>query len=315
MFHDFDFSALDDPTFKEDAVREEIIAPVLRRAGYKPTGSLRVQRSLPLKHPFVMIGSKRHPVSVVPDYTLFHEDLALMILDAKKPSEEIVNSTHVEQAYSYAIHPEVRCQIYGLCNGRHLSLFHTGRADRLFVIATPEIDARWNEVAKYFSPTILKTPEILNFHADLGMHAYRAGFPEGALFPFRDCHLQVLMPLHKHLWTIDSTCADGDREYLISFDLDAPALEKVLAALSTEDRARVCCALERNPFVADLEAQVVVDFTALLGAPIQGPYELYAPFRVVDVLACRYDPTVVRTPHPDGLPSGQPDHIFRLSKR
>ena len=83
MLSDFDFSALDDPTFKEDAVREEIIAPILRRAGYRPTGPLRVQRSQPLKHPFVMIGSKKHPVSIVPDYTLFHEDRALMILDAK----------------------------------------------------------------------------------------------------------------------------------------------------------------------------------------------------------------------------------------
>ena len=52
-----------------------------------------------------------------------------MILDAKRPSEEIVNSVHVEQAYSYAIHPEVRCKIYGLCNGRQLSLFHTERAE------------------------------------------------------------------------------------------------------------------------------------------------------------------------------------------
>ena len=129
MFTDFDFSALDDPTFKEDAVREEIIAPILRRAGYTPTGSMRVQRSKPLTHPFVMIGSKKHPVSVIPDYTLFHDDRALMILDAKKPSEEIVNSIHVEQAYSYAIHPEVRCQIYGLCNGRHLSFFNIGRSE------------------------------------------------------------------------------------------------------------------------------------------------------------------------------------------
>ena len=45
MFAGFDFSALDDPTFKEDAVREEIIAPLLRRAGYRPAGVLRVQRT------------------------------------------------------------------------------------------------------------------------------------------------------------------------------------------------------------------------------------------------------------------------------
>ena len=34
MFEDLDFSVLDDPSFKEDAVREEIIAPILKRLGY-----------------------------------------------------------------------------------------------------------------------------------------------------------------------------------------------------------------------------------------------------------------------------------------
>lgn len=315
MLSDFDFSALDDPTFKEDAVREEIIAPILRRAGYRPTGPLRVQRSQPLKHPFVMIGSKKHPVSIVPDYTLFHDDRALMILDAKKPSEEIVNSIHVEQAYSYAIHPEVRCEIYGLCNGRHLSVFHTGRSQPLLVIATSEIEARWDEVSKYFSPAVLKMPEILSFHSDFGMHAYRAGIQEGMLFSFEGYHLQLIQKLDEHLWTVESTCSVNDREHMISFDLDAYALDKVLAALSSEDRERVRDALQRAPFQADLEAQVNVDLTALLSPPIQGPYELFAPFRVADVSASRYDPTAVRTPHPDGLPSGTPDYVFRLSRR
>jgi hypothetical protein len=315
VLSDFDFSALDDPTFKEDAVREEIIAPILRCAGYRPTGPLRVQRSQPLKHPFVMIGSKKHPVSIVPDYTLFHEDRALMILDAKNPSEEIVNSIHVEQAYSYAIHPEVRCEIYGLCNGRHLTFFHTSRSQPLFVIATSEVGARWDEVSKYFSPAILKTPEILSFHADFGMHAYRAGMREGMLFSFEGYHLQLILKLDEHLWTVESTCSVNDREHMISFDLDACALDKILAALSSEDRARVRDALKRAPFQADLEAQVNADLTALLGSPIQGPYELFAPFRVVDVSASRYDSAAVRTPHPDGLPSGMPDYVFRLSKR
>jgi len=71
MFSDFDFSALDSPAFKEDDVREEIIAPIIRRLGYRPTGSIQVQRSKALVHPFVMIGSKRHAVNIVPDYTLY----------------------------------------------------------------------------------------------------------------------------------------------------------------------------------------------------------------------------------------------------
>ena len=113
-----DFTVLDDPSFKEDAVREELIAPLLRRLGYLPTGRLRVVRSKPLTHPFVMIGSKKYPVKIVPDYTLMVDEEALLVLDAKAPSEPIIKSHHVEQAFSYAIHPEIRSSTYGLCNGR-----------------------------------------------------------------------------------------------------------------------------------------------------------------------------------------------------
>jgi hypothetical protein len=315
MFSDIDFSVLDDPTFKEDAVREEVIAPILRRAGYRATGPLRVQRSQNLKHPFVMIGSKKHPVTIIPDYTLFHNDRALMILDAKRPSEEIVNSVHVEQAYSYAIHPEVRCKVYGLCNGRQLSLFHTERDKPVFVIETSEIDERWEEVAKHFSQAILETPEILDFHPDLGLHAYKAGIAEGTLFVFEGYHLQLIQKLDEHFWTVGSTCSVDDREYLLSFDLDAHALDKALLGLPSEDRLRVRGALNRAPFLADLEAQVTVDCSALLGPRTKGAYEIFAPFRVVNVLASRYDSTAVRTPHPLGLRPDTPDWVFRLSKR
>jgi len=66
MFDGFDFKVLDDPAFKEDAVREEIIAPILRRLGYQPSGRARIQRSKTLTHPFVRIGVRRHPVNIVP---------------------------------------------------------------------------------------------------------------------------------------------------------------------------------------------------------------------------------------------------------
>src|SRR5579863_6711621 len=55
MFNSLSSSVFDDPGFKEDAVREEVIAPLLRRLGYLPTGAVRVERSKPLVHPFVHI--------------------------------------------------------------------------------------------------------------------------------------------------------------------------------------------------------------------------------------------------------------------
>lgn len=59
-FEEFDQSVLQSPDFKEDAVREEIIAPMLRRLGYAVSGATRVQRSQTLLHPFVRIGTRKH---------------------------------------------------------------------------------------------------------------------------------------------------------------------------------------------------------------------------------------------------------------
>ncbi len=53
------FEVLDDPDFKEDSVREEIISPIIKAAGYGLTKPFIIIRSKPLEHPFVSIGSAR----------------------------------------------------------------------------------------------------------------------------------------------------------------------------------------------------------------------------------------------------------------
>jgi len=57
MFSDFDYSILDDPEFKEDSVREELIVPLIKELGYSASGENKVIRSRQLKHPFISIGS------------------------------------------------------------------------------------------------------------------------------------------------------------------------------------------------------------------------------------------------------------------
>jgi hypothetical protein len=89
VFEDFEFRVLENPEFKEDAVREEIVAPIIKRLGYPPSGEVRVQRSKNLVHPFVRIGTRKHQVNIIPDYTLWHGEKALLVLDAKAPGESI----------------------------------------------------------------------------------------------------------------------------------------------------------------------------------------------------------------------------------
>ncbi len=59
VFADLDPSLLDDPEFKEDSVREVIVAPLLTRLGYTPSGPFRVVRSKSLTHPFIYVGTRK----------------------------------------------------------------------------------------------------------------------------------------------------------------------------------------------------------------------------------------------------------------
>lgn len=59
MFDEFDFKLLDDPDFKEDSVREELILPIIKKLGYSASGDSRIIRSKSLVHPYVAIGSQQ----------------------------------------------------------------------------------------------------------------------------------------------------------------------------------------------------------------------------------------------------------------
>lgn len=63
LYADFDFHQLDDPEFKEDSVREELVLPLLRALGYGQLLPGRIQRAKKLHHPVVRIGTKRRSVT------------------------------------------------------------------------------------------------------------------------------------------------------------------------------------------------------------------------------------------------------------
>jgi hypothetical protein len=141
MFSDFDFNLLDDPSFKEDSVREELIAPMLKDLGYSSSPPNQILRSVALKHPYVYIGTKKHPVNIIPDYLLKRSRRTFLVIDAKAPNEEIHHGKNVEQAYSYAIHRDVRANFYALCNRREFVLYHINRWPKVLSFSMKEIDS------------------------------------------------------------------------------------------------------------------------------------------------------------------------------
>lgn len=156
MFENFELFSLNDSEFKEDSVREEIIAPILRKLDYSSSGVNKIVRSRSLVHPYVNIGSKIYKVNIIPDYILEIDGKPIVILDAKSPTTRINKTKHIEQAYSYAIHPEVRAKIYGLCNGREWIFWHISSKEPIFRITTKELMENATEIKNFLDPISLK---------------------------------------------------------------------------------------------------------------------------------------------------------------
>ncbi len=160
FFQDFDFQILNSNDFKEDAVREELINPILKKLGYKAYGKNRIIYSKTLSHPFVKIGSGKRKINIIPDYLFSVNDKYTWVLDAKAPNEKIINSDNVGQVYSYAIHPEVRADIFALCNGHEFVIYSKEEKEPLLFFQLNKIDKHWNEIQKLLSPDIFTEKQI-----------------------------------------------------------------------------------------------------------------------------------------------------------
>ena len=151
LFGNFDIAGIgQNPDFKEDSVREVIILPILHLLGYNEGD---IERSKGLEHPYLKTGSKRKPVTLVPDYLLKVQNSYAWVLDAKAPNQKIVNDDNVEQVYSYATHPEIRTTYFALCNGLEFSVFRTNDTNvPVLLFQLDEIDAHFGTLKKLLSP-------------------------------------------------------------------------------------------------------------------------------------------------------------------
>lgn len=151
LWGDFDIQSLkENHEMKEDSVREIIIMPLLKYLGY---GEENIVRSLTLQHPFLKIGSnKKYPIHLVPDYVLRIENRYAWVLDAKGPRENLLDDDYVGQAYSYAIHPEIRSNYFALCNGIEFSLYRTdGYNEPILFFQLDEIDFYFDKLKNLLS--------------------------------------------------------------------------------------------------------------------------------------------------------------------
>ena len=97
MFPGVTLASFSNPEFKEDSVRELILAPILSRLRYMPHGETRVVRSKTLNHSYIRVGKRRHPVQTVPDYTIFVDGRAASVLEAKGPAQSVGDDENLQE--------------------------------------------------------------------------------------------------------------------------------------------------------------------------------------------------------------------------
>lgn len=162
FFQNFDFAQLNSPDFKEDSVREVLILPLLQQLGYNNT---QIVRSKTFQNPFVKTASGKRALQQTPDYLLRIADSYAWVLDAKAPNENITDGGNVEQAYFYAIHPEVRTKFFALCNGKAFSLFRHDAAQPILYFELPDLAQYWDALSSYLSPGSFQSGKTFTYQS------------------------------------------------------------------------------------------------------------------------------------------------------
>lgn len=230
----FDFNLLNNPEFREDSVREEIVSPIIKGLGYSAAKPNQIIRSRKLLHPFVSIGSQRKEIFIVPDYLMEVDGKPAWILDAKSPSESIVKSAHVEQAYSYAMHSEVRVKYFALCNGREFSLYSVDKVEPVFHFPLKAIPVHWDSLKHFLSPSGVLVNSPFKMSKDLGLHLKRLGFDIFKSLVFPRVPITHIGQLDPDMFTFSTGVNDNGTSYVVSFDFGQTVFEQLKSKIPEE---------------------------------------------------------------------------------
>ncbi|MGI0440033.1 DNA methyltransferase [Helicobacter himalayensis] len=143
----FDFKILENKDFKEDSVRELLIAPLLKALGFhlrdkENPKALEMTLSQKITSPTILGSNEKIALTRFPDYVLYVDSKPHCVLDAKAPKVKIDFQSKAErQAFYYAINPELKAPFYALCNGLEFNLFETNKQELLKNFSCEELFA------------------------------------------------------------------------------------------------------------------------------------------------------------------------------
>lgn len=147
----------------ETDVREDIIVPLLHRLGYEQGSKNNIKREqyLTIRYPKEYLGRKNPNTDPIlrgyADYILEVEDKVRWVVEAKSPANAITEDD-VEQAYTYAKHPEVAAVLYCLCDGQELRIYKTDLIPKEGLICSflyEEFEEKFDVISNILAPANL----------------------------------------------------------------------------------------------------------------------------------------------------------------
>ncbi len=120
-------SDLNFDSFNEADVRGEFVDPLLRALGYRAGTENNIARESSLRYSKFFLGKKKadDPDLVGrADYILEVGDIGRWVIETKSPGSDITVDD-IEQAHSYALHPNVSAAAFAVTNGRKFNLYST----------------------------------------------------------------------------------------------------------------------------------------------------------------------------------------------
>lgn len=145
----------------EADVRAEVADPLLKLLGYERGTANDIWREFPLRYEREFLGRKKKtdpPLRGRTDYVLVVVRFGRWVLDAKASNEEITQDA-VEQAISYARHPEIGGAYAVVLNGRQLVVFRASSTYADGPLATLPVESPEqlaDKLANLLSPTSIR---------------------------------------------------------------------------------------------------------------------------------------------------------------
>lgn len=115
----------------ETDVREELIRPLLHKLGYRHGTEANIRTEQTFRYAKAFLGRKKaNDPDLVgrADYILEVASVGRWVVEAKPPNQNLDQEV-IEQAHSYAAHPEVSALFFMVTNGKLWRLYRTSYLD------------------------------------------------------------------------------------------------------------------------------------------------------------------------------------------